>query len=298
MATVYRIAKWTETYERSETRKLKTLHWVSMPVAFSSAGYNAMLDAFDDDAPAIYGAWSALVAFAASCNVRGTLADSRGNPLTLRHIARVTGFPVAIFERLIEWAAREDVAWLELVAAEDLTAPPIQNQQICSADNSSGESPDDLPPHRGDPPSTRQDITGQDITKQDKTISRSFDWANVGRHFWDSVREIAIQMADMSSRGKLRGLDRDDIWRMAWVANELDRPGLLNALARIRTDDVKKTKGYLGTVMMRMCESHGCNWDEIKLTVPPTPPPSRPAPTNHHGGNHATETTEATVAAS
>ena len=60
--TVYRIAKWTETFERAESRKLKQLTWIAMPVGFSSTGYQAMLEDFDAErAPAIYGAWCALV---------------------------------------------------------------------------------------------------------------------------------------------------------------------------------------------------------------------------------------------
>lgn len=300
MTTIYRIAKWEQTFERAETRKLKTLHWVSMPVAFTSSGYNALLDAFDGEtAAAMYGAWSALVAFAAQCNTRGTLADSRGNPLTIRHISRVTGLPVHVFERLIEWASRPEVEWLETIDSNDIKQTTLETPQICTVSIASGESPDDLPPRRENPPATEHNRTGQDRTEPDKTISRrSIDWTTVGKDFWDSVREIAIDMAQMASRGKLRGLDRDDIWRMAWVANEFDRPGLLDALARIRTDDVKKPKGYLGTVMIRMCESRGYSWDDLKLLVPPTPPPSRPSP-NHHGGNHAeTETSAAAVAAS
>lgn len=301
MATVYRIAKWTETFERAETRKLKTLHWVSMPLSFNTAGFHAMVDHFGDEFVAAMGTWDLLVRFVAQCECdrRGILADRRGNPLTLAHISRVTCAPVEWLRRVIEWAATPEVGWIETIDSEELNQPEPEPLQICTVSTSSGESPDDLPPRQENSPSTRPNITRQDTTEQNKTISRrSFDWSTVGKDFWDSVREIAIQMADMAAKGKLRQIDRDDIWRMAWVANELDRPGLLDALARIRTDDVKKPKGYLGTVMVRMCEAHGCSWDDLKLTVPPTPPPSRPAP-NHHGGNHAeAESTAATVAAS
>jgi hypothetical protein len=85
-------------------------------------------------------------------------------------------------------------------------------------------------------------------------------------------------MSQMTQRGQLRGMDRDSIWRMAWVACEFDRPGFLDALSRIRTQDIQKPKGYLGTVMLRMCQAQGHSWDQIKHDVPPPPPPNKPQP--------------------
>ena len=50
---VYRIAKWSETYETSESRRYKHLTWGSMPVSLESNGYLARVDEFGDDAPAV-----------------------------------------------------------------------------------------------------------------------------------------------------------------------------------------------------------------------------------------------------
>jgi hypothetical protein len=104
-------------------------------------------------------------------------------------------------------------------------------------------------------------------------------------------------MNTLSHRGKLRGLDRDTIWRMAWVACEFDRPGLLDALARIREGSVQKPKGYLGRAMIRMCEAQGHSWDQIKHLVPDPPPePQAPNP-HHHGGTRNGEATTQTIPA-
>lgn len=115
--TIWAIAKWTDVFETAESRRHRTLAWVSMPVGFSSSGYQSLLVEFSDDAPSIYGAWCALVGFAAQCPTRGILATSQGRPITWSHVARVTGFPTAVFERLFEWASHPSVAWLVPVEA-------------------------------------------------------------------------------------------------------------------------------------------------------------------------------------
>jgi hypothetical protein len=276
--TVYRIAKWTETFERAESRKLKQLTWIAMPVGFSSTGYQAMLEDFDAErAPAIYGAWCALCAYAASCHVRGTLGNSRGIPLKISHVSRITGFSESVFRDLFAWASREDIGWLEAVPAGEIAQEIAEQAEKLRESSTSGESPDNPPASRGNPPSTRPDRTGQDRTVQDQTVPdktrRSIDWTSAGFDFRESVREIAMSMSDMQARGIRMGLSREEIWRIAWVGTDFDRAGLLDALARCRERQVEKPKGYLGMVMVKMCQARGESWDDLKLKVPPPPPP-------------------------
>lgn len=276
MATVWRIRKWAETFERAESRKLKVLTWVAMPVAFTGSGYNAMLDEFGDDAPAIYGAWAALCGFAAQCHIRGTLGDGRGNPLTIRHIARVTGFPPAIFDRLFAWAQRPEIGWLEPVSVAEVLEHLEQTQQKSRDLAISGESPDDPPMPPQNPPSTQPNQTQPNITGQD-IVRRSGVWGECGSGaFFDLVVETANLMHGMKGRGQLTGLDRDTVWRMAWIACDTDRPSLLDALARIREGDVKKPANYLASVLRKLCEREGGQWDRLKHLVPPPPPPRMP----------------------
>jgi hypothetical protein len=160
MSEVLRIAKWIEVFERAESRKLKSLSWVAIPTSFSSNGYQMLLDEFGDDAPAIYGAWCALVAYAASCTVRGTLATSKGTPVKVGHIARTVGFGSTVFQKLIDWAVQDSVAWL--VPAQPHEMPGFTGVFECSE-----ESPDvsgEIPVH-----TDRQDKTEHYITRQDKT---------------------------------------------------------------------------------------------------------------------------------
>lgn len=111
---VYRIAKWAETFETSESRRYKSLTWVSLPLGYSN-GYNELVEQFQGDAPAIYGAWCALVRIAATAPERGTLATSKGKPWSIERIASETRFPSEVFEKLFAWALQEEVGWIERV---------------------------------------------------------------------------------------------------------------------------------------------------------------------------------------
>ena len=112
MESVLKIAKWEEVFETAESRRHKVLSWVSLPVGFQSHGYQSLVDDFGDDAPAIYGAWCALIALAATMPTRGVLASSRGVPISLASISRQTFFPADLFRRLIDWAKKPEISWL------------------------------------------------------------------------------------------------------------------------------------------------------------------------------------------
>ncbi len=171
MERVYRIAKWQETFERAESRKLKQLNWIALPIGFGSTGYQELLSEFGDDAPAVYGAWCALCCVAASCHVRGVLCNSRGSPLKLSHIARVTGFPESVFEQLVAWASRTDIGWLEVTSANEMSTRLAEQQEKQREIDVSGESPDDPPKLQGIP--RAQDRTEPNKTEQDKTLPSS-----------------------------------------------------------------------------------------------------------------------------
>ena len=127
--TTYRIAAWTETFETADSRKHKTLSWVSMPIDRQSSGYQSMVDHFGDDAPSIYGAWCALVSIAAACPVRGVLASSKGEPYSIQRIARMAFMPETPFKLLFEWASGANIGWL--IECEDRqNDPSIDHQSI------------------------------------------------------------------------------------------------------------------------------------------------------------------------
>ena len=168
-STVYRIAKWDEVFERAESRKLKTLTWVSVPTSFNSNGYQCMLDEFQDSAPAIYGAWCALVAIAASCTVRGTLCNSRGTPLPTTHLARISGFPRPIFDELINWASQPEIGWLVPSSESEIIEKLRENDTSGDRRGIVGGSPGEFPDYQTRPDQTRPDITQPNPTQPDKT---------------------------------------------------------------------------------------------------------------------------------
>ena len=116
---VYQIAKWRETFETADSRRHRSLHWVSWPIEPESNGYQSLVDQRPDDAPAIYGAWAALITIAARCPKRGVLATSRGEPLTPERCARMAYMPAEPFRKLFDWASSESVRWLEVAPEDD-----------------------------------------------------------------------------------------------------------------------------------------------------------------------------------
>jgi hypothetical protein len=295
--TVLRINKWESVFERAESRKIKTLTWIAWPVNFSSNGYQSLLDEFGDDAAAIYGAWSALCSIAASCAVRGVLATSRGIPLKLSHIARTTGFDVKLFERLVDWARRDDIGWLGTVPGAEL-AKIIDclngsiNENIASG-ISPGDSPDDSGEHRGNPCTTRPnqtrpDITKPNITQPDQTgpgpMSRGqaaddglFErWKTPTRSFLDLVLEIATRFGRLPEKVRCRTgqeLDREFIWQIAWIGAEFDRDVIDDVRDRLASPEVLKPKNYAESVLRKLCSQNGHEWKVLRGLVPPPPPP-------------------------
>lgn len=198
-AVVYRIAKWDEVFEKSDHRKCKAMHWVSLPVSFTSTGYVDLLDHFEGDAAQMYGCWCALLLLASQCPVRGVLSDTKGRPRTLNWLQRTSGFPAELFDRLLKWAASPSVKWLVSVPAEEL-AVMLSGASTETSSERSGQSPENvgmasrtlsgsipeestnlpegspiLPDKSPSLPdsfrTTRQDITEQNKTKQDINIT-------------------------------------------------------------------------------------------------------------------------------
>ena len=285
---VLRVSKWRDTFERAESRKLKTLTWVSLPTSFTSSGYQAMLDEFGDEASSIYGAWCALVVIAAGCNVRGVLADSRGNPLKPSWFARMTGFPVEVFSKLIVWASSPNIRWLDSVPASDVSRVLASEQQ------NDRDSPDAPPSSQGNTPTTRPNQTRPNLTKPDITqphqtvatgrpapngqIDWRERWRSTDRGMGDeefvlSVREIAKKFLKLKNP-----LDRETIWQVAWVSAAFDFSVADACVDKLRQQGVvQNASKYVDGAMRRMCEERGERWATVRELVPASPGPPSPA---------------------
>jgi hypothetical protein len=285
--TVYRIAKWESVFERAESRKLKQLTWVAMPVSFTSHGYQSLLDEFGTDAAAIYGAWCSLVAVAAGCSHRGILCSGRGIPLTIPRIARMTGFDADLFSRLITWASRRDIRWIEPVEDEELEQIVGESTEENTVNHdtleTSGESPDDPPTHQGNPPATQPNPTQPDITRHNPTPPNQTrpglapEAAEVvGGLVGDE--DFRLEVVDRANRIRKAKPDlrRELVWQASWVSIALDRSVIDDFAQRLCAREIRKPTSYLEKVMRTLCERFGANWDSLRLLAPAAPPPTQP----------------------
>jgi len=277
MNEVYRIAKWSEVFERAESRKLKSLTWVAMPVGFQSNGYQSMIDEFGDQSPAIYGAWCALVSYAASCHVRGLLTNGRGEPLKLSHIARTTFFPVKIFEQLFAWAALPTVRWLEVVVPTDVNAEMATSNQ---RESSPGESPDGVPDRQENPPHTQPNLTQPNLTQQDITPTNLTEpdaavAGAVGGELLKVDSEECLRITQRLQKAlskRHHDVDAASVWRWGWLSLALDQGDLLPELGtRLYRNEVDRPKRYIDKALRRICGERGLDLTQIAASVPEFP---------------------------
>jgi hypothetical protein len=144
----YRIRKWQDTFETADSRRFKTLSWVSLPVGFTSNGYHELITQFGDRAPEIYGAWCALLSVAAQSPVRGLLASSKG-PYSLRRIACETRMPERTFKDLFDWASMPCVGWIEEAVFQPDTNQPDTGRECLKNGLPDQTRPDQTKPSLG-----------------------------------------------------------------------------------------------------------------------------------------------------
>ena len=303
---VLRITKWESVFERAESRKIKTLTWIAWPVSFSSNGYQSMLDEFGDDAPAIYGVWCALCSVASSCSVRGVLATSRGIPLRLSHIARTTGFDVRLFQRLVDWASRDEIGWLTVISEDESAKLFAETHENIGLNTTPGESPDMPGDRRGNPCTTRPDLTRPDQTEPNLTRHHQtgpgpasgdaagprpgddgLDDEDLGRRWKTPTRSFLFLVEEIANRfGKLKDkirvgipgqeMDRQYIWEIGWIGAEFGREVVDDVCERLKSGDINKPRSYTDSVLRNLCRSRGTELVKVRKLVPAVPPPVAP----------------------
>ena len=118
---IYRIVDWSENFETAKSRGYKTLTWIAVPVNLGGAFMSALHDEFEERAATMYGVWIGVLQLAATMPCRGLFRDSRGNPVPIRRMARVTMFDKEDIESVLTWAIRE--GWVESLNPESLPSP-------------------------------------------------------------------------------------------------------------------------------------------------------------------------------
>ena len=154
----YRISRWDETFEVSQSKRCEVMKWIALPYNPSSYGFCALMER--PDGPEIYGIFCMLALEASQSRTRGELTrGSRETP----HDARSLSVKLRVKENKIQAALQvlssEEIGWIE---GEVL--PEDEEQSLPGFDSERTPSPDD-----GTAP-TVQDSTEEDSTEQDKTL--------------------------------------------------------------------------------------------------------------------------------
>lgn len=232
--TVYRVKAWSEVYETADSRKHKSLQWVSIPIGFDSDGFVRLVEEFGEDAPALYGAWIALVLVAARCPIRGVLSTSNGDPISVGRLAFVSHFPGTVFGRLIDWASR--IGWLEAMASDDVRLA-IERQQnrgvlgVAGGQSIEDRSAIELPnrPNPTQPNPTQPNQTLPNPTQQTvpsvvvgggggDSVGRVLSKSDFGSVPSDAVERLADALGPVSLRFTLEKPVRGRLARVALAA--------------------------------------------------------------------------------
>jgi hypothetical protein len=112
---MYRIAKWSETFENADTRKRARLGWFLTPSGNDSGGYVELMSRGQDGILA-FAVFQAICQWSATClpPVRGLCARSDGRPYSARQLATLIRMPEAVVETALELLSSPDVGWIEV----------------------------------------------------------------------------------------------------------------------------------------------------------------------------------------
>jgi len=86
------------------------MQWLPLPVNLSGDGYTLTME--QEDGPALFGTWCAILQVAAQCSPRGTLQRSNGVAYDCVSLARRCRIPAPTCERALKWFSSQDVMWI------------------------------------------------------------------------------------------------------------------------------------------------------------------------------------------
>lgn len=247
---VWRIAKWSETFETSDSRNYKSLPWVSVPTTLCSNGYQSLVEEFGADAPAIYGAWNAMVAVASKCPVRGTLATSKGVPYSLERIIREAYMHpdcLPVFQRLVVWASSEAVGWIE-DASKALSTPQPGGS----------EAP------------TEPNLTDN---QSERSIDRAaiFSGKEIGEDEWRELQpklKATRKAIQPDERRKLKDADRELLIAAATIERRAGVVLIDPILKSMKETKPQKPFPYFRTSFINACNAVGLDGRRALISIP------------------------------
>ncbi len=123
MTDAYRINEWEKTFEKSQSKRAKTHHWVAMPIKHDGGGFRRI--SIQPNATDLFAAWCLIVQVAAKCPERGVLTDDTGRPFDSEDLAIKTGFKTEIFDAAFEFFSNQKIGWL---TRSEVKNTPSKNQ--------------------------------------------------------------------------------------------------------------------------------------------------------------------------
>lgn len=256
--SVLRVAKWSETFETAKSRGYQRLDWVSVPVDLDSSGRLQMVEDFDTEFAAIYGAWITLVLIAARCPTRGVLANSKGHPISTKQMSLRSHVSDTDFDRLIEWCLRPEIGWLERVPWQELGESPPSPQRD-PAKNRAG------PLHnktRQDPDKTKHNDDRQ--TDRARTGRSSVDdFGSLGELDWEEVERQCLKFRKITSTSKSQ-VPPNLLVQLA-IMTAWKCPALAVDVAHsFRGGNVLKPSKYVEAALRTSCEENEVDFVEFR----------------------------------
>lgn len=256
---VYQIAKWSTTFETKKSLGYKKLNWFCMPIALHSNGFLTLADEFEDDAPALYGAWCALLQVAAECPVRGILTTSRGIGLTPRRVGILTGFPEEIFERLFSWATCSKVQWIIELDETSITQLSqsldggLAGDCQATADRLTGS----LDRQRHHPTQPKHQ------PNQTTSVSPVFEsWLD-----WESEETYQRFVERCKAILKVRKASRDAevlILQIGYLSMHMPDDWYIRFISDWRGGELRTPARWLRGCAIKACEQAGYDWEQVK----------------------------------
>lgn len=250
----YRIIDWDRHFENSESRKLKRLDWLKIPVKLDGWAYAHLID--HKDGPAHFGCWVALLELAASCRPRGALNRPTGEPMTLHDISRQTRIAMPILEAAI--TRMVSIGWV-------------------ASPGNLPESPDVPGDCRGNPPPRVEEMERRERGEERTRSSAGADVRLVVR-IWNENRGPLPEVKTIAK-------DRLKLVRLLAADSGLEEALLASAVAAFASDPYNREQRYGIDTLCR----HRSKWLDHGRNgyAPPsnghgslldgwTPPPDRP----------------------
>lgn len=87
----------------------------------------------------------------------------------------------------------------------------------------------------------------------------------------DHARVVEIANRLLRQRRIERSLTAEEVWRVAWVAADLDESVVDTIVSKFEAGQVRKAQNYVFGVMRGACEDHGTTWAKMLRRVGPMP---------------------------